>query len=33
LLTIDEVPHLNHYTIMLHPSGAARVAESIRALS
>ncbi|HLM23219.1 MAG TPA: alpha/beta fold hydrolase [Propionibacteriaceae bacterium] len=32
-LTIDEVPHLNHYTIMLHPSGAARVAESIRALS
>jgi lipase len=32
-LTIDEVPQLNHYTIMLHPSGAARVAESIRALS
>jgi lipase len=32
-LTIDEVPQLNHYTIMLHPAGAARVAESIRALS
>ncbi len=32
-LTIDEVPQLNHYTIMLHPSGAARVAESVRALS
>ena len=25
-LTIEEVPQLNHYTIMLHPSGAARVA-------
>jgi lipase len=32
-LTIDEVPQLNHYTIMLHPSGAARVAESVCALS
>jgi lipase len=32
-LTIDQVPQLNHYTIMLHPSGAARVAESVRALS
>ena len=28
-LTIDEVPELNHYTIMLHPSGAARVAASV----
>jgi hypothetical protein len=25
-LIIEEVPQLNHYTIMLHPSGAARVA-------
>lgn len=25
-LTIDEVPQLNHYTLMLHPSGAAQVA-------
>jgi lipase len=33
LLTIDEVPELNHYTILLTPSGAARVAESVRALS
>ena len=32
-LTIEEVPQLNHYTIMLHPSGAARVAASVRALS
>jgi lipase len=31
-LTIDEVPHLNHYTIVLHPSGAAWVAEAVRAL-
>ncbi|HEX5908669.1 MAG TPA: hypothetical protein VFY56_16760, partial [Propionibacteriaceae bacterium] len=32
-LTIDEVPQLNHYTIMLHPSGATRVADSVRALN
>ena len=32
-LTIDEIPELNHYTIMLHPSGAARVAASIGMLS
>jgi pimeloyl-ACP methyl ester carboxylesterase len=32
-LTIDEVPELNHYTIMLHPSGAARVAASVSTLS
>jgi lipase len=32
-LTIDEVPELNHYTILLTPSGAARVAETVRALS
>jgi lipase len=32
-LTIDEVPQLNHYTIMLHPSGAAGVAASVSALS
>jgi lipase len=32
-LIIDEVPKLNHYTIMLHPSGAARVAASVRTLS
>jgi lipase len=32
-LTIDEVPELNHYTIMLHASGAARVAASVRVLS
>jgi lipase len=32
-LTIDEVPQLNHYTIMLHQSGAARVAASVRTLS
>jgi len=31
-LTIDEVPQLNHYTIILHPSGAARVAVSVRTL-
>jgi lipase len=28
-LTIEEVPQLNHYTIMFHPSGAARVAASV----
>jgi pimeloyl-ACP methyl ester carboxylesterase len=32
-LIIEEVPQLNHYTIMLHPSGAARVAASVRTLS
>jgi len=32
-LIIHEVPQLNHYTIVLHPSGAARVAESVYALS
>jgi pimeloyl-ACP methyl ester carboxylesterase len=32
-LAIDEVPRLNHYTIMLHPSGAARVAATVGALS
>jgi lipase len=32
-LIIDEVPQLNHYTIMLHPSGAARVAASVGALN
>jgi lipase len=32
-LTVEEVPGLNHYTIMLHPSGAARVAASVSALS
>ncbi|HWJ53509.1 MAG TPA: alpha/beta hydrolase [Propionibacteriaceae bacterium] len=32
-LTIDEVPQLNHYTLMLHPSGAARVAASVCTLS
>jgi lipase len=32
-LTIDEVPQLNHYTIMLHSSGAARVAASVRVLT
>jgi lipase len=32
-LTIEEVPQLNHYTIMLHPSGASRVAASVGALS
>ncbi|HEY6811120.1 MAG TPA: alpha/beta hydrolase [Propionibacteriaceae bacterium] len=32
-LTIEEVPQLNHYTIMLHPSGAARVAASVSLLS
>jgi lipase len=32
-LTIDEVPQLNHYTILLHPSGAARVAASVSSLS
>jgi hypothetical protein len=32
-LTIDEVPELNHYTIMLHPSGAARVAAAVGMLS
>jgi pimeloyl-ACP methyl ester carboxylesterase len=28
-LTIEEVPELNHYTIMFHPSGAARVAIAV----
>jgi lipase len=32
-LFIEEVPQLNHYTIMLHPSGAARVAAAVRTLS
>jgi pimeloyl-ACP methyl ester carboxylesterase len=32
-LTIDEVPQLNHYTIMLHPSGAVRVAASVCTVS
>ena len=32
-LTIDEIPQLNHYTIMLHPSGAAQVAASVYPLS
>jgi pimeloyl-ACP methyl ester carboxylesterase len=32
-LIIDEVPQLNHYTIMLHPSGANRVAASVCTLS
>ncbi len=32
-LIIDEVPQLNHYTIMLHPTGASRVAASICTLS
>jgi lipase len=32
-LIIEEVPQLNHYTILLHPSGAARVAASICRLS
>jgi pimeloyl-ACP methyl ester carboxylesterase len=32
-LTIDEVPQLNHYTIMLHPTGAARVAAAVCTLS
>jgi lipase len=32
-LTIEQVPQLNHYTIVLHPSGAARVAVSVRTLS
>jgi lipase len=32
-LTIDEVPELNHYTLMLHPSGAARVAASVDKLT
>ena len=32
-LTIDQVPQLNHYTIMLHPSGAALVAVAVRTLS
>jgi lipase len=31
-LTIEQVPQLNHYTILLQPSGAARVAASIRTL-
>jgi lipase len=32
-LIIEEVPQLNHYTIMLHASGAARVAASVCTLS
>jgi hypothetical protein len=32
-LIIDEVPELNHYTIMLQPSGAARVAASVGMVS
>jgi hypothetical protein len=32
-LIIDEIPQLNHYTIMLHPSGAAQVAAAVNALS
>ena len=32
-LTIEEVPQLNHYTIMLHPSGAARVAAAVSTVS
>jgi lipase len=32
-LPIEKVPELNHYTIMLHPSGAARVAASVCTLS
>ena len=32
-LPIDEVPQLNHYTIILHPSGAARVAAAVCTLS
>ena len=32
-LIIEEVPQLNHYTIMLHPSGAAQVAAAVRRLS
>jgi lipase len=31
-LPIEQVPQLNHYTILLQPSGAARVAASIRTL-
>jgi pimeloyl-ACP methyl ester carboxylesterase len=32
-LIIDEVPRLNHYTVVLHPSGAARVAAAVCTLS
>jgi pimeloyl-ACP methyl ester carboxylesterase len=32
-MIIEEVPELNHYTILLQPSGAARVGASVRALS
>jgi lipase len=32
-LIIDVIPQLNHYTIMLHPSGAARVAVAVCTLS
>jgi pimeloyl-ACP methyl ester carboxylesterase len=32
-LTIEEVPELNHYTIMFHPSGAARVAAAVCTVS
>ena len=28
-LTIDEIPQLNHYTILLHPTGAAQVATAV----
>jgi lipase len=32
-LTIEDVPQLNHYTILLHPSGAARVAAAVCTLT
>ena len=32
-LTIERVPELNHYTIMFHPSGAARVAAAVCTVS
>jgi lipase len=32
-LIIEQIPQLNHYTIMLYPSGAAQVAASVRTLS
>lgn len=32
-VTIEKVPDLNHYTIVLRPGGAARVAEAVRAVS
>jgi lipase len=31
-LVIERVPDLNHYTILLRPAGAARVAETLRAV-